>query len=139
MFNVKVLLLAFLLLATNVLAVRVTYSAKFTGQKVGERTSKLATVEDDKGTQIIEKMATWSNGKYTAARSASAAVNMINVVNAVEAPSKGAASDMVQEMQTIVANNYKPKSRSPSPHKVRRSPRPARRLKARSPRLARQY
>ncbi|MCJ1252092.1 hypothetical protein MMC30_009330, partial [Trapelia coarctata] len=52
MFNVKVLLLAFLLLATNVLAVRVTYSAKYTGQKVGERNQKLATVDDDKGEQI---------------------------------------------------------------------------------------
>lgn len=138
MLNVKVLLLAFLLLATNVLAVRVTYSAKFTGQKVGERTSKLATVEDDKGEQIVEKMGTWSNGKYTAKKSGSAA-NMITVTNVVEAPSKGAANDMVQDMQHIVATNYKPKSRSPSPHKVRRSLRPARRLKARSPRLARQY
>lgn len=139
MFNVKVLLLAFLLLATNVLAVRVTYVAKFTGQLVTDRTSKLATVDDHKGEQIIEKMATWSNGKYKAARSGSAAVNMINVVNVVEAPTKGVATDMVQEMQHIVATNYRPKSRSPSPHKVRRSPRPARRLKARSPRLARQY
>lgn len=137
MFNVKVLSLAFLLLATNVLAVRVNYVAKYTGQLVGERNSKMATVDDHKGEQIIEKMATWSNGKYKAARSGSAAVNMINVVNAVEAESKGKSSEMLQEMQSIVANNYRPKSRSPSPPKVRRSPRPVRRLKARSPRLAR--
>lgn len=137
MFNVKVLLLAFLLLANNVLAVRINYVAKYTVMLVGDRTSKLATVDDDKGEQIIEKMATWSNGKYTAARSQSAAVNIINVVNAVEAPTKGVATDMLQEMQHIVANNYQPKSRSPSAHKVRRSPRPVHRLKARSPRLAR--
>ena len=127
MFNFKVLLLAFLLLATNVLATRVTYSGKFTGQKVGDRTQKLATVDDHKGEQIVENMATWSNGKYTASKSGSA-VNMITVVNAVAAASKGQASEMVQEMQTIVSHNYRPRSRSHSP---------ARRLKSRSPRLAR--
>ena len=139
MFNFKVLLLAFLLLASNVLAVRVAYSPKYTGQKVGQHAPKYATVDDDQAEQILEKMATWSNGKYTAAKTKSAAVNIINVVNAVAAASKGEANDMAQEMQTIVHRNYVPKSRSPSPTGKSRSRRyhPARRLKSRSPRLAR--
>lgn len=121
MLNFKVLFLAFLLLATNALAVRVTYSAKYTGQAVGERTQKLATVDDDKGEQILDHMSTWSGGKYTASRSTRVA-NMIIVVNVVEAASKGAASDMLQDMQTIVNHNYRPRSPSPG-HKLKyRSP-----------------
>ena len=119
MLNIKVILLAFLLLATNALAaVRVTYSAKFTGQKVGDRTQKLASVEEDEANQIVEHMATWSNNKYTASQSRSVA-NMIIVVNAVAAASKGEASEMVQEMQSIVNRNLRPAARTPSPHRLR--------------------
>lgn len=138
MFNFKVLLLAFLLLATITLATRVTYSGKFAGNAVTSRTQTLAVVDDHKGEQILEHMTMWSDGKYTASRSRQP--NMIIVVNVEVAASKGKASEMIQEMQTIVNNNYKPKSRSPSPDPARQqkssSPHQARRLKSQSPRLA---
>ena len=148
MLNFKVILLALLLLATNILAVRVTYSGTYTGQKVGERTQLLDTVDDDKGEQILGNMATWSDNKYKASKSRSVP-NMIIVTNNVKAASKAEASEMVQEMRATVNHNYKPKSRSPSPAPApgsrSRSPSPARlprsvrKLKSRSPKLARLY
>jgi hypothetical protein len=53
MFNFKVLLFAILWLATNAFAIRVTYSGKYTGQKVGERTQTLKIVADNKGELVL--------------------------------------------------------------------------------------
>ena len=136
MFSLKILLLALCLLATNILAVRVTYSAKFTGQKASEHTQRLDTVDDDKGVQILEHMFAWSGGKYMASRVR--VLNMILVVNVEAAESKGRASEMIQQMVSIVSRNYNPNRRSLSlaPSTKSRS-RSARNLKARSAGLER--
>jgi hypothetical protein len=104
MFNLKVLLLASLLLATDVFAARINYSAKYTdGDKIA-RTSKLLEVPDDKEQLILDDMGKWSDNKYSASKSK---YNFIQVINAEPAASKGKASEEVQEMQSIVNQNIK--------------------------------
>ena len=104
MFHSKVLFLAFLLLATNVFAARINYSAKYHDKDKIARTSKNAEVPDDKEQLILDNMATWSDNKYNAANSKH---NVIQVTNAEPAASKGKASEEVQEMQSIVSKNIK--------------------------------
>ena len=105
MFNLKVLLLAFLLLATNVFAARINYSAKYKDGDKTQRTSKNANVPDDKEQSILDNMKTWSDNKYEAHKSTR--VNIIQVTNIVEAASKGKASEEVQDMQQIVNDHIK--------------------------------
>ena len=104
MFHSKVLFLAFLLLATNVFATRINYSAKYHDKDKIARTSKNAEVPDHKEQLILDNMATWSDNKYNAAKSKH---NVIQVTNAEPAASKGKASEEVQEMQSIVSKNIK--------------------------------
>lgn len=103
MFNIKVLLLAIFLLASDVFAIRINYSAKYKVGKKIERTSKNGgEVPDAAQDEIIQNMGRWSNGAYSAGLSKH---GMIQVVNSVPAASKGAASGQVQQMQTIVRQN----------------------------------
>ena len=112
MFNLKAyLLVGLLLLTSDVLAVRVTYSATFVGQKVGERTSRLATVDDDKAESIVENMGKWSNDRYQAANGR----HMVLVTNKVAAASRKQATDMIEDMQRVVKDNYVPPSNTPDP------------------------
>lgn len=104
MFHAKLLLLALLLLATNIFAARINYSAKYHDKDKIARTSKNAEVPDDKEQLILDNMATWSDDKYNAAKSKH---NVIQVTNAEPAASKGKASEEVQEMQSIVSKNIK--------------------------------
>jgi hypothetical protein len=89
----KVLMLAFLLLAADVLAVRCTYSvtaSDIASGKPGHRTSKMAEVDQDKADSIVANMGTWSGGKYKAQKSR--APNMITVTGtttASKAPLRG--------------------------------------------------
>ena len=102
MFKSQVLLLAVLVLATDVFAARITYNAKYTdGDKIA-RTTKNAEVPDDKEQSILDNMGTWSDDKYTATKSKH---NIVVVTNAKPAASKGKASEEVQEMQSIVSKN----------------------------------
>ena len=104
MLQLKALLLASLLLTTEVLAARITYSAKFhDGHKI-PHTSKLGNVPDDKEQDILDNMAHWSDNKYSAKKSKH---NMILVVNAEAAASRGKASEEIQEMQSIVHKHTK--------------------------------
>ncbi|KAI4128810.1 MAG: hypothetical protein LQ347_004031 [Umbilicaria vellea] len=104
MFHSKVLLLSILLLASDVFAARINYSAKYKdGDKIA-RTSKNAQVPDDKEQSILDHMKTWSGDKYEATKSK---FNFIQVTNVEAAASKGKASEEVQEMQSIVAKNIK--------------------------------
>ena len=104
MLNLKVLLLAFLLLASNVFAGRINYSAKYKdGDKIS-RTSKNANVPDDKEQDIIDHMREWSDNKYEAGKSRH---NIIQVTNIEIAESKGEASEEVKDMQHIVNKNIK--------------------------------
>jgi len=102
--NLRVLLLAFLLLATDVFAGRISYTAKYTIGGNMQRTSKLANVPNDKEQLIIDNMGAWSDNKYTASHSKH---NMVLVTNVEAAASKGQASEEVQEMQTIVNQHIK--------------------------------
>ena len=104
MFNFKVLLLAFLLLATDVFAARINYSAKYHDGKKISRTSKNAEVPDDKEQLILDKMKEWSDDKYEASKSKH---NIIQVTNVEVAASKGKASEEVQDMQHIVHEHIK--------------------------------
>ena len=96
MLKAQVLLLAALLLATNVLAGRISYSASYTNGDKTQRTQKLSNVPDDKDDLIVDNMQTWSDGKYTASVSRH---NIVVVANVVGAASKGLASEQVQDMQ----------------------------------------
>ena len=105
MFNLKVLLLAFLLLTTEVFAVRINYSAKFQSGSEVKRTSKNGkTVPDDKEQDIISNMGSWSEDKYSASKSAH---GFIQVINVKVAASKGEGNDEVKEMESIVKRNIK--------------------------------
>ena len=104
MFKSQVLLLAALLLVTDVFAARISYSAKYTNGDNTQRTQKLGNVPDDKADLIVNNMQTWSNDKYTATQTRH---NIIVVANVEAAASKGLASEQVQDMQSIVNNNIK--------------------------------
>ena len=115
----KALILTFLLLAADVLAVRCTYSVTATdiaSGKPGARTQKLAEVDQDKADSIVANMGTWSDGKYAAKKSS--VPNMITVTGKT---TSSQANDMVQDMQHVVAVNYKAKS--PTPERSRRAAR----------------
>ncbi|KAI2467397.1 hypothetical protein F4781DRAFT_402259 [Annulohypoxylon bovei var. microspora] len=99
MFNMKVLFLAFLLLATDVLAARINYSAKYKDGKKTSRTSKNGEVSDERAEAILQDMHTWSGGRYLAGMSK---YGFIQITNAQVAASKGAASAQVQEMQSLI-------------------------------------
>ncbi|KAI9703696.1 MAG: hypothetical protein M1836_007466 [Candelina mexicana] len=104
MFKLNVLMMVFLLLTANVFAARINYSAKYkVGDKI-ERTSKNGEVPDDKEDDIIKNMKDWSNNKYSASKSK---LNIIQVINAEPAASKGKASEEVQDMQSIVNKHIK--------------------------------
>ena len=105
MFHLKVLLLAFLLLATDAFAARINYSAKYKDGDKTQRTSKNGNVPDDKEQSILDNMKTWSNSKYEAHKNTK--VNIIQVTNVQEAASKGKASEEVQDMQKIVNEHIK--------------------------------
>lgn len=102
MFNAKFLLFVFLLLAADAFAARINYSAKYKDGDKTSRTSKNGNVPDDKEQLIIDNMKTWSNDRFEAGKSRH---NIIQVTNIVEASSKGAASQEVQDMQHIVNQN----------------------------------
>ena len=105
MLNLKLLLLAFLLLATDVFAARINYSASYKdGDKISH-TSKNKEVPDDKEQLIVDNMRTWSDDKYEAHKNAR--VRLIQVTNLKDAASKGKASEEVQEMQKIVNDHIK--------------------------------
>lgn len=104
MFHSKVSLLAFLLLATEVLTARIVYSAKYKGKDRTQHTSKNANVPDDKKQLIIDNMRTWSDNKYSAGLSRH--VDIL-VTNAEPAASIGKAGEEIQEMQSIVNRNIR--------------------------------
>lgn len=104
MLNLKIFMLALLLLATDALAARINYSAKYTDGAKISRTFKNAEVADDKEQLILDGMASWSGNRYTATKSR---LNIIQVVNAQPAASKGKASEQVQDMQSIVHQHTK--------------------------------
>ncbi|KAI1204951.1 uncharacterized protein F4807DRAFT_465185 [Annulohypoxylon truncatum] len=99
MFNMKVLFFAFLLLATDVLAARINYSAKYHDGKKVARTSKNGEVADNVAQSILSGMHTWSGGAYQAGMSK---YGFIQITNSQVAASKGAASAQVQQMQTLI-------------------------------------
>ena len=99
MFNLKVLLFAVFLLASDVFAGRINYSAKYKVGKEIKRTSKNGVVPDGTEDAIVAGMAQWSGGAYSASLSKH---GFVQVVNAAAAASKGAASGQVQQMETIV-------------------------------------
>ena len=138
MFNLKVLFLAFLLLAADALAARVIYSGNFAGSSVSTRTQKATVVDDAKAEAILENIATWSNGEFTASKGRTTGI--VTVVNVEAAASKGKASELVQNMQAVVSENYRPAARSPSPTPASRPHSPAaHKLRRRSPRFVRSY
>jgi hypothetical protein len=103
----KALIFAFLLLATDVLAVavRCTFSVTVTdieSGKPGHRTSKMAEVDQDKADSIVANMATWSGGKYRAQRS-----RVPNMITVTGTTTSSQANAMVQDMQRVVSANYR--------------------------------
>ncbi|KAJ8062849.1 hypothetical protein OCU04_008104 [Sclerotinia nivalis] len=106
MYTPKLLFLCLLLLATETLAIRLNYSAKYQGGKAATFVSKNAgTIDDAIGDNIVKHMGTWSSGKYIATKSELR--NLVTVKNASAAASKGVANDEVAEMQSIVNKNTK--------------------------------
>ncbi|KAF7858847.1 hypothetical protein EAF04_008889 [Stromatinia cepivora] len=106
MHSPKLLILFFLLLTTEALAIRLNYSAKYQGGKAATFVSKNAgTIDDTVGDNIVKHMGTWSSGKYIATKSELR--NLVTVKNASAAASKGVANDEVAEMQSIVHRNTK--------------------------------
>ena len=113
----KALVFAFLLLATEVLATRCTYSVKHSdiaSGMPGNHNSKLAEMDQDKADSVVTNMGTWSGGKYQAKKSR--APNMI-IVSGTTTSSQSNA--MIQDMQHVVSVNYKARSKSPSPGPAR--------------------
>ncbi|KAI8965297.1 hypothetical protein F5Y11DRAFT_344738 [Daldinia sp. FL1419] len=104
MFNVKTTLAVILLLATEALAARISYSAKYADNFEVRRFQKLAIIPDEKAGGVIEHMGTWSNSRYTAKASHH---DMIIVSNTVPALSKNDATAEVEEMQSIVRQHIK--------------------------------
>lgn len=104
MFISKVVLLAFFLLAIDVFAARVVYSAKYKVLGEVKREKKNANVPDHKEQSVLDNMKSWSDKKYDAEKSRH---NMVLVVNAEPAEAKGKANDEVQEMQSMVNKNIK--------------------------------
>ena len=104
MLSFKIFIFAVLLLATDVFAGRINYSAKYHVGSTIARTSKNAEIPDSKEQLVVDKMKEWSEGKYEAAKSRH---NIVQVTNVQVAASKGKASEEVQEMESIVRKHIK--------------------------------
>lgn len=111
MFNIRVFLLAILLLATEAWAVNMQYTAKYNGKdlkgKEATMTEKKAggSLTDAEGEEVIKNMGTWSNNKFKATKSRVA--NIITVVNTSNAANKNEATSEVNEAQQLVNKNVK--------------------------------
>jgi cell fate regulator YaaT (PSP1 superfamily) len=111
MLNIKVFLLAVLLLATEALAININYTAKYNGKDLkgnaATQTEKKAggSLTDEQGQEVIEKMGEWSNNKFKATKSRVA--NIITVVNTSNAKDKNDATSEVNEAQQLVNKNIK--------------------------------
>ena len=113
MLNAKFLFLTFLVLAANTLAARLTYVCRFEGGKVSDASKKHAEIDDSKAESIISGMSSWSGGKYKVSKHARTGI--IIIAANTRAASQGAATDVVQNMQSLVAQNARAKSPTPGP------------------------
>lgn len=119
----KASMLAFLLLAANVLAVKCTYSVTHTdveNGKPGYRNTKAAEVDQDKADSIIANMGTWSGGKYSAQKYAGRLPALAGSITVTGSTKSSGSNAMIQDMQHVVTNNYEARSRSPGPGAHRR-------------------
>ncbi|KAI1853153.1 hypothetical protein JX265_011434 [Neoarthrinium moseri] len=114
MFNVKVAILAFFLLATSVLAdkINVSYIQRYNGGQMGEQrtsTSKEYEVDDDDKDdikeRIVSKMGSWSGGRYQASESRFRGI--IQITSNTVSDSKGRAGEVIEDMTKILTSNYK--------------------------------
>ncbi|MCJ1278048.1 hypothetical protein MMC21_005862 [Puttea exsequens] len=104
MFNLKVFFLAFLLLATNVLAARIRYNASFPHNGITDSTGKNGgRIDDSKVQVIVDNIGSWSDNKYSATFRAD--LNLITVTNVNAAASSNDAHDEVKDMEHVVKNN----------------------------------
>ncbi|KAI0544054.1 hypothetical protein F4679DRAFT_566429 [Xylaria curta] len=101
--------LAFLVFASTAFAGRVSYYARYVGGQMGpQTTSKAIEYDDAKTASILTNMNTWSGGVYVASQSAHTNIVVVKAHDNRIYASKGAASDAIGEMQSIVLSNYQP-------------------------------
>ena len=115
MFSFGLFLLASLLLASNALAIKVTYYAKVAGSNApGAMSNKATEVDDEKGSAILSRMSTWSDDKYKAVNAKVGPARItVSPVTAPKTPAQ--ATEMINEMQSLVVKHYRPRSPSPAP------------------------
>lgn len=101
---------AVLLLATESIAVRVTYSFKYTEGGIdnhgGFTTKNGGTIPDDKEQSVIDNMGTWSDHKYTATKSTSG-VNLVKITNNHPPQHSGEAKSQLEDAQKILKKHTK--------------------------------
>jgi hypothetical protein len=100
MLGSKVTLFAVLLLAADVLATRVVYSGRYDDNGKTASTKKLTELDDDKADKVKDNVKDWSDGKFDASKHH--LTGILTVFNTANAASKGAASQLVQDMQSLV-------------------------------------
>lgn len=100
------LILGLILLATDVLGARVTYTAWYTQGLGGHPayTSRHGTIADGHVEPLIEHISQWSGGRYTAARSRH---NLITVRAHQRVHTKNEASQKVQNMVHLICQHLR--------------------------------
>ncbi|PWY81716.1 hypothetical protein BO94DRAFT_148283 [Aspergillus sclerotioniger CBS 115572] len=103
MLNFKTLAIAALLLASQALATRITYSTKYTtgniGDKGGRATKNAGTVTEEQEKEIIANIGTWSDHHITAQIQEKTGILLV-ISETVE--TKGQAATANQNAQHIV-------------------------------------
>jgi hypothetical protein len=104
--NLFLLILGLILLATVALGARVTYTAWYTQGLGGHPafTSRHGTIAEEHVEPLLEHIAQWSSGKYTAATSRH---NLITVGAHQRVHTKNEASQVVQDMVHLVCQHLK--------------------------------
>ncbi|KAI0977641.1 hypothetical protein F4678DRAFT_477672 [Xylaria arbuscula] len=103
--------LAFLVFASTAVAGRVSYFARYDGEGMGtQSTSKAINYDDHKTAAILDNMNSWSSGEYVATKSPRTEIVNVKAHDNRIYASKGAASDAIGAMQSIVVSNYQPPS-----------------------------
>lgn len=104
MYNLKLITFAALLLACQVFAARITYSAynKSGGiNKTGNWENKAGgRIPDDKDEELLNDIGDWSDGKFTASQNARTGVIIVKAVEAAE--DKTGATNLNNEAQQLV-------------------------------------
>lgn len=104
--NLLLLVLGLVLLATDVLGPRVVYTAWYTQGLGGHpsSTSPRGTIADEHVQPLLDHIAQWSGGRYTASRSRH---NLISISAHQHVHTKNEASQVVQNMIHLVCQHLR--------------------------------